>query len=96
MNYKIYKVGRGVNAPKKQIRHCSLCGREITDFRIEESIGGKKFYSCVHCPIQFHYNFLEGKTLRHWLIRWLLKYNYREHIFFNPTDVNCAGNDDDN
>ena len=72
MNYKIYKVGRGVNAPKKQIRHCSLCGREITDFRIEESIGGKKFYSCVHCPIKFYDN-AHGKTWRKKLALWLLK-----------------------
>ena len=73
MDYKIYKVGRGVSAPKKRVRHCSFCGLEITDFRIEGIINGKKIYSCVHCPIQFHSNALNGKTWRHKLARRLLK-----------------------
>ena len=51
MSYKVFKVGRGVNAPKKRHHRCKTCGSEIIDFRIERIVNGVKEYYCVHCPI---------------------------------------------
>lgn len=50
MNYKILKVGRGVNAPSKRFKICKLCGEQIKDFRFEHILeDGTRHYYDVIC-----------------------------------------------
>ena len=78
LDYKIFKVGRGVNTPQKRLRNCASCGQQITDFRIEQIINGNKVYLCIHCPMQA-YNMLNGNTWKHKLAKKLLP-NMLEYV----------------
>ena len=66
MSYKIFKVGRGVNAPKKRYRNCKSCGLTIKDFRIERIVNDVKEYYCVHCPIKEYFK------PKKWRMKWLM------------------------
>lgn len=58
MNYKILKVGRGVNAPSKRFKKCKICGNEIKDFRFEHILSdGTRHYYDVICIVEKYFAF---------------------------------------
>ncbi len=75
MNYKIVKVGRGVNAPKKRQRICKSCGTLISDFRVEE----EGTYLCVHCLMSL-YHTINKSSIKSRVAKWLIKNEYNKSI----------------
>lgn len=56
MNYKILKVGRGVNAPSKRFKVCRICGEKIKDFRFEHVLNdGTRHYYDVICLVEKYF-----------------------------------------
>lgn len=72
MEYQVFKVGRGVNAPKKRYQKCKTCGRIIDDFRIEFISDDEKTFSCIHCPIAAHHHLLTRGGIKYKIVRWLV------------------------